>query len=705
MTAYVDDRRVRTGANWLAALLGFYWVIHRFWPAPFAILCKGAIVGGLYALMALGIALIYRANRIINFAQADMGGVGASLAVMLIVSSGWAYAFAIPTGLVVGVVTGVVVEFVIVRRFAKAPRLILTVVTIGIGSLLGVGEIALPLAFGLKVPPQNFPSPFNFAFHFQRVVFRGNDLLAAAMVPIVLATLAWFLNRTDFGVAVRACSESSDRASLLGVPVKRVNTLVWAVAALLSTVALILRAGVVGLPVGSAIGVSLLLPTLGAAVLGRMEKMPTIVVGAVAFGVVEQAVVWHTGSADIVDLVSFLVIAGALFLQRRGVAGRTAALSSWTSVREVRPIPPELVKLPEVVWARRALVGVVIVIALCVPALVGDAKTDLAVQLIVSMIVGLSLLVLVGWTGQISLGQFAFVGVGAVTGAWMSLHWHLDLSLELLVAGLIGAVVAAVIGVPALRIPGLFLSVMTFAFAKASSSYFLKYTHFSWIPQQDQRMDRNALFGRVMIDSEQRYYFFALAVLVVCIFAVRGLRASRFGRAVVAVRDNERGAQAYGVSVMRVKLTAFAFSGFFAAVGGVIVLHLQQALYPGTVSPLQSITAFTTAVFGGLGSMTGVFTGALYLNGLSWIQTSVPASIQPFLQLMGSGLGLIIVLMFLPDGVGSLVFRLRDNLLRRLADRRGIVVPSLVADVRQAAVDDEPDIVAVAEDEFVGAAS
>src|SRR5207249_9370674 len=126
-----------------------------------------------------------------------------------------------------------------------------------------------------------------------KVVFHGNDLLAMAAVPVAIAGLAWFLNRTHMGVAVSACAESADRASLLGVPVKRVNMLVWAVAALLSTVALILRAGVVGLPIGTALGLSVLLRTLAAAVIGRMEKMPTIVVASLMMGIIEQAVVWH----------------------------------------------------------------------------------------------------------------------------------------------------------------------------------------------------------------------------------------------------------------------------------------------------------------------------------------------------------------------------------------------------------------------------
>jgi branched-chain amino acid transport system permease protein len=679
---WVDDPRLRRGANAIAAILVFYWVLERLWPAPAGVLLKGMVIGGLYALIALGLSLVYRANRIINFAQGDLGGAPAALAVLLIVSVGVPYVVGILTGLVAGVVLGIVVEFVVIRRFAKAPRLILTVATLGLSAVLAAAEVGLPTAFHVKVAPQNFQSPFSFAFRFHKVVFQGNDLLALAAVPVVIVALAWFLNRTHMGVAVRACAESSDRASLLGVPVKRVNMVVWAVASLLATVALILRAGVIGLPIGSALGLPLLLPTLAAAAIGRMERMPTIVVAAVLFGVVEQSVVWHTGSGDIVDLVSFLVIVAALLAQRGRLATRAeqASMSAWTALREIRPMPPELAGLPEVVWSRRALLALIGVVAVISPFVLGEAKTTLAVTLIVFMIVGLSLLVLAGWAGQISLGQFAFVGVGSATGAWMSLHLQVDIVLELVVAGLAGAAVAVVIGVPALRIRGLFLAVATLGFTQAASSYFLKYTHFGWIPTQDKRIERLPVFGRIAIDSEARYYFFCLAVLLACIFAVRGLRRSRTGRVLVALRENDRAVQAFGVNVVRAKLTAFAISGFLAAVGGVLLVHLQHALYPGGISPVSSLSAFVMVVIGGLGSITGVFSGAFYLNGLSWVKSWFPRSIQPLLQLMGSGLGLVIILMLLPGGVGSVLFRARDSLLRRLAERRGIVVPSLVAD-------------------------
>ena len=673
---------MRRGANLLAGAFAVYWVIERLWPSPFGVLVKGAVIGGLYAMIALGIALVYRANRIINFAQGDLGGAPASLCVLLIVASGWPYPLAIAVGLVSGVALGMLVEFVLIRRFAKAPRLILTVVTIGIAQLLTVVEIEVPNWFHVGVPPQTFPSPFNFSFAIGPQRFQGNDVLAMIMIPVVLAGLAWFLNRTHMGIAVRACAESSDRASLLGVPVKRINLVVWGVASLMATIAVILRAGVVGLPIGSALGLSVLLRTLAAAAIGRFERMTTIVVAALFLGMVEAAVIWHTGSSDAVNLVVFLVILAALLLQRTRLASRAeeAALSTWTAMREVRPVPPELSRLPEVLWAKRALLTGLVAFALFVPGIFGPAKLELAIYLCGYLIVALSLLVLSGWAGQISLGQFAFVGVGAATGAYMIHHWRMDLLLVLVISGTIGAVVAVLVGIPALRIKGLFLAVATLGFSFACNSYFLSSNHFSWIPSQFDQIPRLPVFGRIDIAPDNRFYYFCALMVGASILGVRALRRSRTGRVLIAVRENERGVQAYGVSVIRAKLTAFAVSGFLASVAGVLIMLGQNYLYQGQADPQSSVDAFVMVVVGGLGSMTGVFSGAVFLESLSWFKGSVPKALGGAFAALGSGVGLIVVLMFLPGGVGSLLFLARDRLLRRLAARRGIIVPSLVAD-------------------------
>jgi ABC-type branched-subunit amino acid transport system permease subunit len=680
--SWLDDEQNRRSANWVAGVLAFYWLLQRLWHPPAGVILLGAVVGGLYAMIALGVALVYRANRFVNFAQGDIGGAPAALTVLLISALHWPYPVGILVGLTSGVLLGVVIEFTVIRRFANAPRLVLTVVSIGLSALLTIVEVGLPNFFGLTFTPESFPSPFNFHFAVGPIRFHGNDILAMVMVPVALASLAWFLNKTHVGVAIRACAESRDRASLLGVPVKRVNLVVWAVSSLLATVALILWAGVVGLPIGSPLGLDVLLIVLGAAALGRFENMPVIAGASILIGIVEQSAVWDTGSSDTVYLVVFLVIMAALLFQPSRLVSRAedAALSTWTAIREVRPVPPELDRLPEVRWTKRSLIVLLAGFAVATPFIFGVAKTQLAAFLCAYLIIALSLLVLSGWAGQISLGQFAFVGLGSTVAAWTALHWHLDIALQLLVSGSLGAITAVIVGIPALRIRGLFLAVATLGFGFAANFYFLSSSHFSWIPNQFTAVPRLPMFGRLWLSSADRLYYLSLAVLFLCILSVLGLRHSRTGRVLIAVRENERGAQAYGISATRAKLVAFAVSGFLAAVAGVLILTQQGYLYSGSADPESSVIVFEMAVIGGLGSMTGVFAGAVYVEAFSWFRSSVPHALQGVFQLLGSGVGLIIILMFLPAGLSSAIYQGRDRLLREVARRRGIVVPSLVAD-------------------------
>lgn len=233
---FVDDERVRRIAAVGAAALAFYLLQQRFWPAPLGVLVQGLVIGGLTALIAFGLALIYRSNRIINFAQGDLGGVPAALAVLLILGPGVPYLLAFPIAIAAGIALGGLVEFIFIRRFFKAPRLILTVVTIGVSQILAGVATVLPRAFGHTSPPQSFPSPFGFGFAIGNVRFQGNEVVAMALIPIVILALVAFFRYTHIGIAVRASAESSDRAALLGVPVKRIQTIVWIIAAVLATV-------------------------------------------------------------------------------------------------------------------------------------------------------------------------------------------------------------------------------------------------------------------------------------------------------------------------------------------------------------------------------------------------------------------------------------------------------------------------------------
>jgi branched-chain amino acid transport system permease protein len=286
-------------------------------PVPAGVFVRGVIIGGLTALVALGMALVHRSDRVLNFAQGDLGALPATLVFLLTGSWTWSYLPALLTGLVASLALGALVELVIVRRFTRAPRLLLTVATIGLSQVLAASAFLLPRLWDEQLLAPRIAPPFDWTFTIRPIVFSANDLIAAVAVPVALLGLAFFLHRTRAGVAVRAAADSAERAAMLGVPVGRLRTLVWAIAGLLAFAAVFLRAGILGLSVGYALGLGMLLRALAALLLGRMTNLPAITVSAVALGVLELGVVWNSSSPLLADPVLAAAVGLGLLLSRR----------------------------------------------------------------------------------------------------------------------------------------------------------------------------------------------------------------------------------------------------------------------------------------------------------------------------------------------------------------------------------------------------
>lgn len=666
------------------AIIGCKLLLYPTGVGPWAL---GLVTGLLTALVALGLALIYRANRILNFAQGDLGTVPTTLAVGLIAVSGLPYAVGLFLGLAAAIVLGIVVDLAIVRRFFRAPRLLLTVATIGLSQLLIVASIALPrLWHRREFLNATIPEPFQATVHIGTEVFHGSELLALVVAPLLLLGLSILLRRSDIGIAVRAASERSDRAALLGIPVKRLETFVWAVAATLSFVGVFLQASIFEYSTGAAVSLQALTFALAALVVGRMDNLPAITATAIALRILDQGVRANNATSDAKVYLWLAAVVLIVLVTRRAAARRSdvEGVSSWTSADEVRPIPRELAHLRIVRWTRVAVPVVGVAVALALPMVLSPSNELRASTVAAYALIALSVVVLTGWAGQVSLGQMSFVAVGAVVGAVASATWHVDLSLGLLIAGCAGALVAVLVGLPALRLSGLYLAVTTLAFSLACSNFLLSRKERTWIPRGE--VAPRLLFRRFDVSSEAAMYEFVLVVVVLAFLAVSGIRRSRTGRVLLAVRDNERGAAAYAIPVVRAKLTGFALSGFLAAVAGFLLVHINGGYDEKPFVAAQSLSVFTAAVVGGLGSMAGAVLGALYLQGGTWF-------LRDEWRLLPSAVGVLAVLLALPGGLGNLVFRGRDALLRRLAISRGIVVSSLVADQAGA---DAPDAIKVA---------
>lgn len=642
-------------------------------PVPLGIVVRGATVGLLTALVALGAALVFRANRALNFASADLGYPAALVAVMLVSVSGLPYLLGLGAGLALAFVLGAVVEMLIVRRFATSSRLIFTVATIGLAQLLASLAYSVGRWWWDEEPASlRLPAPFELSLRIDPLTFDAGYVVVWVVSPLLLVAVWWLLARTHLGALVRAAADRSERASLLGVPVRRVHTLVWALASVLAFAALWMRAGVLGLPVGSALGLGVLLRSIGALVVGRMTELVTVVTTAVAFGVLETAVTFGADSAAEGQAVVAAVVLAVLLLRRRSATRAEAEeTSSWRQASEVRPVPKEMRHLPEVRAARWVfgIVGAAVLVAL--PFGLDVAQSIKATTVLAYAIVGTSLVVLTGWAGQVSLGQMALVAWGGAVTASVTEAWQVDPFVAWALATAAGATVAVVVGLPALRFRGLYLAVTTLAFALVTSTYLLDPSFFGWV--HTERIERRPLFGRIDLESETSMYFVSLAALVLVGAVLRRARATRTGRALLAMRENELMAQSFGVSPMRTKLTAFALSGGIAAFGGAILAYQQHAFVPGLHSPESGIAVFVSTVIGGLGAWWGGVVGAVFSRGLGWFLPSE-------WLLLTTAMGMLAILLVLPDGLGGAAIRLRDLWLRAVARDRGLHVPSLLAD-------------------------
>ena len=661
---------------------------------PREVFLQSAVVGALYALVAMGLIVVYRANQVINFAQAQLGAVPAVIAALLIARQQTPYLLVLPIVLLGSALLGAGVEVTIIRRFSSAPRLILTVATIGVGLLLVVLEyyakVWIPGEL-LDGAGDRIPTPFDaLSFRLGVVTFTGNHIAAVVITGVLVAAFGAFFRYTDLGIAVRASAENANRASLLGIPVRRVSTIVWVMASVLSAVAVFLRIPLIGLNLGGSISLAVLQFGLVAAAMAKFDDLPLALLSGVFISVVTEAVSFQTRRASLVAPILLAIVLIALLTQtaKKGRAFSTG-VSTWQAVKDVRNTPTELRKVREVRLARLGLAVVGTIFALAFPFVIGAEESGLAVELVVFAMVGVSLVILTGWSGQISLGQFAITGVGAIVGGGLAANYNYDFFVVLVIAGVAGAVTALLIGLPALRIQGLLLAVTTLSFAFAVQEFVLQHEWFDFLkPGSGRFVEPPILYGIIDLGSQSevfgielrpdtKIYYLALVFLGLFCAAASSLRRSRTGRLLVGVRDNPKGVQAYGINVSQVRLFAFALSGFIAGVAGAIFAYQLGSVSDSVFTPDKSLLALTMVVIGGAATLPGAVIGALFVFGLPLMPYL--KDVDQIRQLI-SGFGVLAVLLFLPGGLSELVYGWRDTFLRWVAAKHDIHVPSLVAD-------------------------
>ena len=636
---------------------------------PASALVLGAITGITYGLLSVGLVLVYRTNRIINFSHGQIGAFGAAMFGLFTDRWSVPYYVALPFALAAGGGVAALAEVVVIRRLRNAPKLMSVVATLGLAQFLVVFAVVIN---GQANAGLIFPEPPGLpTFDVGALIVRRSYTGILVFGPVVAVALAVFLRRSRFGLALRSAAANPEAARMAGVFASRMSSLAWAIAGALSTFTAILVLPTIGFASGSSFGPALLLRALVGAVLARMTNIPGALGAGIVLGVIEGVLLRNYSSGGLIELTLFAIIVVALLVQRREASREEEKGSAWSALQPWRALPESIAALPAVrSLARNLGLGALALMAL-LPLAVSNTTAITLSSILGFAMIALSVGLITGLGGQLSLGQFALGGVGAVASYHVATRTGGNVPLSLVYGGLAAAAASIFIGLPALRIKGLFLTVTTLAFSAVISV---------WVLQQPWAFGSGVDPGRAVVagrslDDGRSYYWFVLAAFVVLFLVARNIRRGGFGRLLVAVRDNEDNARAFTLAARTIKLQGFLVAGFMAGVGGAVYAHTFSSINDSTFLTAYSIDAVVIAVVGGISILSGPILGAIFVKG-------IPA----FLPLDSAGLaatrlGLLVVILYAPGGLAQLLAPVRAKAIELLARRAGVDVTAPAEEV------------------------
>ncbi|MGB0102344.1 MAG: branched-chain amino acid ABC transporter permease/ATP-binding protein [Nocardioides sp.] len=617
----------------------------------------GLFTGLTYGMLAVGLVLVYRSSRFVNFAHGAVGAFGASVLALFVVDWGLPYWVAFVVAIVVAALLSGLIEVVVVRRIEGRPSMVGMIATLGLSQLILVMSL---LINSDGVSGFTFPEPTLLpTFEIGSLPVGTPYVAMLLLAPLLLAGLGWFLRHHRMGMAIRAAADDPDTARLEGIPARWMATLAWAIAGGIAGFSAILvtpttaGAGMEGL------GPDLLLKGLAGAVIARMSSIPIAIAASLGIGVLEQVLLSNPDTRGLVTVAIALIIVIALLRQPElGRAGQDKG--RWRRV-VLPPLPEEYRRIRSIRWLPRVSVAVGITVAVGTAYVVSNDTASVLSLVAGYTLVGLSVGLLTGVSGQLSLGQFAYAGIAAAA----SVH-VVDSSGNFLFGVLCGVITAAVastlVGIPAMRLKGLALAVSTLAFSLATSTWLLRQEIFlgnGFAPAKPT-------WWNYPLEYAVDYYLFAVVVLCIGVWLTNNLRHGGFGRMLQALRDNEQAARAFTVPNRMRMLQLYSVSGALAGLGGIVIGHGQSQLTVNSFPADASIEVVAVTVVGGLTVTLGPLIGALIIIGLPamyGLGTAGQAALA---------VGWLLVVIFMPDGLGGLLVRGRDRVYDAIARRHGV---------------------------------
>jgi sulfate-transporting ATPase len=548
-------------------------------------------IGAVYTLMAQGVTLIYRASGLINFAQGALAMVGAFTFYELNVVRGVPFPLAFLAAVAFPAAIGGAFYWLVLRRMKNSSPITRVIATLGLLTILE-GLATIIYADKIIVIGSTLPTdPINLGgaiFSVDRLYLIG--IAAAATVVLYLLS-----TRTLWGLATTAVSENERSASALGWSPDRLSLISWMVGSGMAGGAAVLIIPLTGLVVTNL--TLLIIPTLAVALLASFRSFPLLLACGVAIGMVQSLATNFVEITGVPQSISFLVIILVLVVRGKSLPLRSHVLerlpSLGSGVMRWQYVGP--------------LAIIMAVTALVVPALWSDA---FAVTFTVAVML-LSVVVITGYAGQLSLAQYALGGVGALVAARFVVDAHLPFELAIVVGIVASILVGLLFALPALRTRGINLAIVTLGLGYALQEIIFKNADFSG-GASGLTVGGQKFFG-INIDGLLKpgaYAVFTIGAFLLCAWVVTNVRRGRSGRRMIAVRTNERAAASLGVSVLGAKLFAFGLSSAIAGFAGILLVFKSHFVVMDGFDPLASINAVMLTVVGGVGYVLGPLLGA-----------------------------------------------------------------------------------------------
>lgn len=599
-------------------------------------------------LVAAGLSLIFGVTRIVNFAHGSFFMVGIYVAYSFVAKFSatigfWPALLAAP--LVVGVL-GALVEMTLMRRIYRAPELFQLLATFALVLVIkdavlwiwGPEELLGPRAPGFKSAVQilgrNFPT---------------YDLLLIVLGPVVLGLLWLLLTRTRWGTYVRAATQDREMVSALGVNQAWLFTSVFALGAFLAGLG-----GALQLPREPA-SLEMDLNIIGAAfvvvVVGGMGSIPGAFVAALLIAEIKAICIWlgivtifgiEISFSKLTLVVEFLVMATVLMLRPWGLLGRPQP-----PARQVAQAEPPL-RTPGT-WSLR-LWGIGVALLVALPWLTQSSPyvTILSIDLLVAVLFATSLHFIMGPAGMHSFGHAAYFGLGAYGAALLLKFAGVPMEAALLLAPVAAVLGAGVFGWFSVRLSGVYLAMLTLAFAQITWAVVFQWDGFTG--------GSNGLTGvwpAQWLTDKRHYYWLTLALVVAAVWLLRCMLHAPFGYALRAARDSALRADAIGIHVKRMQWFAFMIAGGFAGLAGALFAFSKGSISPEVLHVSKSVDGLVMVLLGGIQTLSGPIVGAL---SFTWLHDTVARNTEYWRAMLGAII-LLLVLLF-PEGIAGAARRI-----------------------------------------------